>query len=117
MIYWLRAALTSSVSFNVRARGPGRDPAVTGSLANAVGRAKTAEGSRACFSRAFPGRVGAEEIRRGVILVYWFRRRDAARDSTAPAIGPAGRWRGGVVRFVIMFYWLRAALTLVVTLT
>ena len=51
---------------HARARGSGRDPAVTGSLANEVGRAKTAEGSRACFSPAFPGRVGAEEIRRGV---------------------------------------------------
>src|SRR4029078_1484984 len=47
------------------ARGPGRDPAVTGSLANEVGRAKTAEGSRACFSPAFPRRVGDEDISRG----------------------------------------------------
>ena len=82
MIYWLRGALTSSVTLT-RARGPGRDPAVTGSLANEVGRAKTAEGSRACFSSGFPGRVGAEEIRRGVSVVYWFRRRDAARGDRA----------------------------------
>src|SRR5450755_1779347 len=40
-----------------RARGPGRGPAATGSLANEIGRAKTAEGSRACFSPAF--RAGA----------------------------------------------------------
>ena len=95
---------------HARARGPGRDPAVTGSLANEVGRAKTAEGSRACFSPAFPGRVGAEEIWRGVSLVYWFRQRDAARGSTAPAIGPAGRCSGGVVQ-------RRPALTSLVTLT
>ena len=66
-----------------RARGPGRGPAATGSLANEIGRAKTAEGSRACFSPAFPRRVGAEEIWRGVILVYWFWRRDAARGDRA----------------------------------
>src|SRR5712671_5321103 len=40
MIYWLRAALTLVVTLNARARGPGRDPAVTGLLANEVGRAK-----------------------------------------------------------------------------
>jgi hypothetical protein len=42
---------------HARARGPGRGPAATGSLANEIGRAKTAEGSRACFSPAF--RAGA----------------------------------------------------------
>ena len=54
-------ALTSFVTLT-RARGPGRGlPVATGSLANAIGRAKTAEGSRACFSPASLRRVGAEE--------------------------------------------------------
>ena len=48
-------ALTSFVTLT-RARGPGRGlPVVTGSLANEIGRAKTAEGSRACFSPASLG--------------------------------------------------------------
>ena len=51
---------------HARARGPGRGlPAATGSLANEIGRAKTAEGSRACFS---PASLGAwvPKIWRGV---------------------------------------------------
>jgi hypothetical protein len=37
-------------------------PVATGSLANAIGRAKTAPGSRACFLSGISGsRVGAEE--------------------------------------------------------
>ena len=53
-----------------RARGPGRGrPVVTGSLANERGRAKTAEGSRACFS---PASLGAwlPKIWRGVIFNF-----------------------------------------------
>src|SRR6202051_201264 len=38
-----------------------------------------------------PWRVGAEGIWRGVVLVYWFRRRDAARGAGAVQ---AARWRG-----------------------
>ena len=62
MIYWFRApALISFISLT-RARGPGRGPAATGSLPNEIGRAKTAEGSRACFLSGISGpRVGAEE--------------------------------------------------------
>ena len=54
-------AFTSFVTLT-RAPGPGRGlPVATGSLPNAIDRAKTAEGSRACFLSGFPGRVGAEE--------------------------------------------------------
>ena len=80
-------ALTSFVTLT-RARGPGRGlPVATGSLANEIGRAKTAEGSRACFS---PASLGAwvPKIWRGVISVYWFRRRDAARAIGPPAGAP-----------------------------
>ena len=42
---------------------------------------------------------GCRRIWRGVILVYWFRRRRCC----STAIGPAGRCRGGVV----MIYWFR----------
>src|SRR5437868_8926677 len=42
----------------LRARGPGRGlPAATGSLANAIGRAKTAEGLGRAFSPAFRARA------------------------------------------------------------
>ena len=52
----------------LRARGPGRGrPAATGSLANAIGRAKTAPGSRACFSPAFRARAWCRRIWRGVV--------------------------------------------------
>ena len=74
-------ALTSFVTLT-RARAGRGLPAATGSPANAIGRAKTAEGSRACFS---PASLGAwvPKIWRGVVLVYWFRRRDAARPDRA----------------------------------
>ena len=57
MIYRFWAhALTSSISLT-RARGPDRGLAVvTGSLANAIGRAKTAWGARACFLSGFRAR-------------------------------------------------------------
>jgi len=71
-----------------RARGPGRGPAATGSLANEIGRAKTAEGSRAC-SRRLPLARGCRRIWRGVILVYWFWRRDAARGDSGRLGGAA----------------------------
>src|SRR3954451_6682893 len=76
----------------LRARGPGRGlPAATGSLANAIGRAKTAEGLGRAFSPAFQARAWVPKnlARRG--LIYWFRRRDAARPDRAamPRIGPA----------------------------
>ena len=41
-----------------------------------------------------PWRVGAEGIWRGVILVYWFRRRDAARPARAAWAVQAARWKG-----------------------
>ena len=51
-----------NLSYQPHARArEGRGPAATGSLPNQIGRAKTAEGSRACFLSGFPGRVGAEE--------------------------------------------------------
>ena len=51
----------------LRARGPGRGrPAATGSLANAIGRAQTAPGPRACFSPAFRARAWCRRIWRGV---------------------------------------------------
>ena len=83
----------------LRARGPGRGrPAATGALANAIGRAKTAPGSRACFSPAFRARAWCRRIWRGVVLVYWFRRRDAARGDRAGWAAP---------RRVVMIYWFR----------
>src|ERR1700676_4081892 len=56
-------------------RGP------TGSLANERGRAKTASGAPACFLSGLSGwfsfSLGAwvPKIWRGVVVVYWFRRR------------------------------------------
>src|SRR3954451_23054018 len=76
----------------LRARGPGRGlPAATGSLANAIGRAKTAEGLGRAFSPAFRARVWVPKNLARRVLIYWFRRRDAARRDGAsmPRIGPA----------------------------
>src|SRR5215212_3098159 len=76
----------------LRARGPGRGlPAATGSLANAIGRAKTAEGLGRAFSPAFRARVWAPKNLARRVLIYWFRRRDEARrdQSAMPRIGPA----------------------------
>ena len=73
VIYWL-AAPFNLFCHPLRARGPGRGrPVVTGSLANAIGRAKTAEGLGRAPLRHFglvlfiPWRVGAEGIWRGVV--------------------------------------------------
>ena len=53
-----RAPAFNLLCHPLRARGPGRGlPVDTGSLANAIGRAKTAPGSRACFSPAFRARA------------------------------------------------------------
>ena len=41
-----------------------------------------------------PWRVGAEGIWRGEVLVYWFRRRDAARPDRAAWAVQAARWKG-----------------------
>src|SRR3954451_1370631 len=76
----------------LRARGPGRGlPAATGSLANAIGRAKTAEGLGRAFSPAFRARAWVPKNLARRVLIYWFRRRDAARPDRAamPRIGPA----------------------------
>src|SRR5256886_620166 len=76
----------------LRARGPGGGlPAATGSLANAIGRAKTAEGLGRAFSPAFRARVWVPKNLARRVLIYWFRRRDAARPDRAamPRIGPA----------------------------
>src|SRR5207248_511470 len=64
----------------LRARGPGRGlPAATGSLANAIGRAKTAEGLGRAFSPAFRARAWVPKNLARRVLIYWFRRRDTAR--------------------------------------
>src|SRR5450759_3692538 len=84
VIYWVRRPRVNPYESPLRARGPGRGrPAATGSLANAIGRAKTAEGSRACFSPAFRARAWVPKnlARRNMDL--WFRRRDAARGDRA----------------------------------
>src|SRR3954453_2278403 len=76
----------------LRARGSGRGlPAATGSLANAIGRAKTAEGLGRAFSPAFRARAWVPKNLARRVLIYWFRRRDAARPDRAamPRIGPA----------------------------
>src|SRR4029079_11172976 len=76
----------------LRARGPGHGlPAATGSLANAIGRAKTAEGLGRAFSPAFRARAWVPKNLARRVLIYWFRRRDAARPDRAamPRIGPA----------------------------
>src|SRR3954466_14959280 len=76
----------------LRARGPVRGlPAATGSLANAIGRAKTAEGLGRAFSPAFRARAWVRKNLARRVLIYWFRRRDAARPDRAamPRIGPA----------------------------
>ena len=66
-------ALTPLVTLT-RARGPGRGrPAATGSLANAIGRAKTAGGLGRASLRHFGLARGCRGIWRGVISVYWFR--------------------------------------------
>ena len=66
-------ALTPLVTLT-RARGPGRGrPVATGSLANAIGRAKTAEGLGRASLRHFGLARGCRGIWRGVISVYWFR--------------------------------------------
>src|SRR5664279_5536260 len=72
-----------------------------------MGRAKTAPGSPACFP-FIPLARGCRRIWRGVVLVYWFRRRDAARpDRAAWAVQRllAARWRG---RRPDRHSWLRA---------
>src|SRR4051812_36969295 len=79
-------------SLPVPLRGPGRGlPAATGSLANAIGRAKTAEGLGRAFSPAFRARAWVPKNLARRVLIYWFRRRDAARPARAamPRIGPA----------------------------
>src|SRR5215210_4734536 len=65
--------------------------AATGSLANAIGRAKTAEGLGRAFSPAFRARAWVPKNLARRVLIYWFRRRDAARPDRAamPRIGPA----------------------------
>src|SRR5207248_3218573 len=76
----------------LRRRGPGRGlPAATGSLANAIGRANTAEGLGRAFSPAFRARAWVPKNLARRVLIYWFRRRDAARPDRAamPRIGPA----------------------------
>src|SRR5438477_93307 len=76
----------------LRARGPARGlPAATGSLANPIGRAKTAEGLGRAFSPAFRARAWVPKNLARRVLIYWFRRRDAARPDRAamPRIGPA----------------------------
>src|SRR3954447_14105353 len=76
----------------LRARGPRRGlPAATGSLANAIGRAKTAEGLGRAFSPAFRARAWVPKNLARRVLIYWFRRREGARPDRAamPRIGPA----------------------------
>src|SRR5882757_70016 len=82
----------NSVPNPLRARGPGRGrPAVTGSLANAIGRIKTALGSPARFSPAFRARAWVPKNLARRVLVYWFRRRDAARGDRAAWAVPRRR--------------------------
>ena len=100
-------ALTPLVTLT-RARRPGRGrPAATGSLANAIGRAKTAEGLGRASLRHFGLARGCRGIWRGVISVYWFRGElrfiGFGGAMRLEAIGPAGRCRGGVVSI----YWFR----------
>src|SRR5438067_2047300 len=76
----------------LRARGPGRGlPAATGSLANAIGRAKTAGVHGRAFSPAYGARAWVPKNLARRVLIYWFRRRDTARPDRAamPRIGPA----------------------------
>src|SRR4051794_40979454 len=76
----------------LRARGPGRGlPAATGSLANAIGRAKTGGGLGRAFSPAFRARAWVPKNLARRVLIYWFRRGDGARPDRAamPRIGPA----------------------------
>ena len=101
------AALTPLVTLT-RARGPGRGrPAATGSLANAIGRAKTAEGLGRASLRHFGLARGCRGIWRGVISVYWFRGElrfiGFGGAMRLEAIGPLRRCRGGVVSI----YWFR----------
>src|SRR4051794_18209146 len=76
----------------LRARGPrSEERRATGSLANAIGRAKTAEGLGRAFSPAFGARAWVPKNLARRVMIYWFRRRDAARPDRAamPRIGPA----------------------------
>ena len=99
MIYWFRRPRFYLLHHPyARARARPWSARCYGSFANAIGRAKTAEGSRACFSPAFRARAWCRRIWRGVIMIYWFRRRDAAR-------GDRAGW--AVPRRVVMIYWFR----------
>src|SRR5881394_716498 len=63
----------------LRARGPGRGlPAATGSLANAIGRAKTAEGLGRAFSPAFRARAWVPKNLARRVLIYSAARYGAA---------------------------------------
>src|SRR3954452_18212699 len=76
----------------LRARGPGRGlPAATGALANAIGRAKTAEGLGRAFSPAFRARAWVPKYLARRVLFYCFGRRyGPGPDRPAmPRIGPA----------------------------
>ena len=58
LIYWFRRPRVNPFCHPYARGGPGRGrPAATGSLANEIGRAKTAGGPRACFSPAFRARA------------------------------------------------------------
>src|SRR5258706_15348768 len=64
MIYWFRRPRFTPFCQPYAREGPGRGlPAATGSLANAIGRAKTAPGARPCFSLAFRARAWRDRRR------------------------------------------------------
>ena len=75
MIYWFRRPRVNP-SYQPYAREGQAvvGPAATGSLANAIGRGKTAPGSRACFSPAFRARAWVPNNLARRIVFYWFRR-------------------------------------------
>ena len=97
-IYWFRRPRVTLLCQPYARAGPGRGrPAATGSLANAIGRAKTAEGLGRASLRHFGLARGCRRIWRGVIRIRFIGFAGAMR---LEAIGPAGRCRGGVVRFI-----------------